>query len=748
MKTHSRENSFLIRRRALLSGLLVGISPLGTLVGCGGGSTPQSNAAQAVGKPLVSSLMYQGDSLQASVTILEVNLSNVEPVADRFNEGALCHRFDGISSSAAVADIPDFASGNFAISFWERSTTSAPMKALTFGGKDSKASLSIEFNHFQGISVFWNAQPLAILGDGLPGALVDGIWHHVLVQRIGQSVELFVDGLRKAEVQVSEKLVSPATLILGNHSLQGDLDDLQLHNRMFNLDNIPGMVYSWQLVKPSNRADSMAGYYPFNGNAINDTGHGADGVAHNVSPAANRFGDMHAAYAFDGSDSYIELNDYFDAILTDFAVGFWLRSESMARMVALGVTPGESTLDFVFNDHSAMSMILNGISPKTLSFGLPGELTNNAWHFVLAQRQGIALQVFVDGILRVSMQDATPVFGPTSRMRVGRGSDTVCCPPPGSWNGLLDDVQVYARSFTQQEIKDLEGLQFRPQDGSGSLTFHGRLWLLGGWRSDDAIATNSEVWSSVDGYNWSLITVALWEGRHTAGYLVFNDKMWIIGGDKNRGHYQNDVWSSLDGLHWELVTDTVPWADRATHQVLAFDNRMWLLGGQKMWNPTGLDAYNDVYSSTDGSNWTLETSSAAWSPRGLILGSVVHRGRMWVIGGGTYDIRTYKHDVWSSADGIHWDLVLEQAPWLPRQYHFVTVFHDKIWVLAGANPERSNGLNDVWYSTDGLGWAQLSDTPWLERHAPSIFVRESSLWLTGGSSTRLYNDIWKLTYAA
>jgi hypothetical protein len=60
----------------------------------------------------------------------------------------------------------------------------------------------------------------------------------------------------------------------------------------------------------------------------------------------------------------------------------------------------------------------------------------------------------------------------------------------------------------------------------------------------------------------------------------------------------------------------------------------------------------------DGRTWKLETASAEWSPLGLILG-VVFRDRMWVIGGGTYDVRTYLNDVWCSNDGVHWEQVVD-----------------------------------------------------------------------------------------
>jgi hypothetical protein len=103
---------------------------------------------------------------------------------------------------------------------------------------------------------------------------------------------------------------------------------------------------------------------------------------------------------------------------------------------------------------------------------------------------------------------------------------------------------------------------YAPRDGAGALVFQGRMWLLGGWHPGDKThfprICNNEVWSSRDGAEWTLEkpntfldanfdAAADWEGRHTAGYAVHDGKMWIIGGDANQRHYQNDVWNSDDG---------------------------------------------------------------------------------------------------------------------------------------------------------------------------------------------------------
>ena len=220
---------------------------------------------------------------------------------------------------------------------------------------------------------------------------------------------------------------------------------------------------------------------------------------------------------------------------------------------------------------------------------------------------------------------------------------------------------------------------FAARDGAGALVFDDQMWLLGGWNPGDKVhfprICNSEVWRSKDGAAWELVTPqAPWEGRHTAGYAVHRGRIWIVGGDCNQGHHQNDVWNSEDGVRWELVNDEVPWAPRALHYTVVFHDRIWVMGGQTMPVFAGGQEifYNDVWNSEDGVTWDQVTDCAPWAPRGMIGGGAVLQDRMWILGGGTYDTptmptRDFYNDVWSSADGINWKQHLGSAPWHPRQ---------------------------------------------------------------------------------
>ncbi len=137
---------------------------------------------------------------------------------------------------------------------------------------------------------------------------------------------------------------------------------------------------------------------------------------------------------------------------------------------------------------------------------------------------------------------------------------------------------------------------FAPRDGAGALVFNNRMWLIGGWgygahmspnnpmvNNNGKMITHNEVWSSRDGLDWDLEKANTfltsnfnfnhdWEGRHTAGYVVFKGKMWIVGGDANQGHYQPDIWNSEDGKNWTWVNKgkPVPWNPRVMHYTVVF----------------------------------------------------------------------------------------------------------------------------------------------------------------------------------
>src|SRR5690606_3813122 len=93
-------------------------------------------------------------------------------------------------------------------------------------------------------------------------------------------------------------------------------------------------------------------------------------------------------------------------------------------------------------------------------------------------------------------------------------------------------------------------------------------------------------------------------------------------------------------------------------------------------------------------------------------------------------------DVWSSSDGINWTLATANVPWLGRKDHTFVTYRGKLWIAAGLG---DHGLSfsdcDVWSSVDGVNWQRESpDSSLPARAGHSSAVFENRLWVFGGAS--------------
>ena len=251
-----------------------------------------------------------------------------------------------------------------------------------------------------------------------------------------------------------------------------------------------------------------------------------------------------------------------------------------------------------------------------------------------------------------------------------------------------------------------------------------------------------------DLYSWEEVTKASgsnkWKARYYHTSVVFNSKIWVMGGYDGTDNF-NDVWSSTDGETWtestpprEASKDTDGtdgsaanwWTARYDHTSVVFQDKIWVMGGYDG------NARNDVWSSTDGSNWTQVDAAADWKARYAHTSVVFDpdgRGeRIWVMGG--YDGKE-RNDVWSSPDGSNWTQVDAAAEWKARQGHTSVVFPPdgagkKIWVMGGKDVDFKE-LNDVWSSDNGQTWGKGTGLTHPINYARTVEYK-GRLWNLGG----------------
>jgi peptidoglycan hydrolase-like protein with peptidoglycan-binding domain len=340
---------------------------------------------------------------------------------------------------------------------------------------------------------------------------------------------------------------------------------------------------------------------------------------------------------------------------------------------------------------------------------------------------------------RVGSQTIAAITGGVSPAQIPNGGQQSAQGPNGTQSSIFGKVLVLAGGYwgaTPQSFNDVwassgtlttwtevlgdtptPGVsQFSQQTDTYAVFHNGKIYLLGGLGGTGQ-SFYGDVWSSSNnGQTWTRLTTnAPWSSpypccgrRYGPGFVSFNGKLWIIGGDQNPGPNPTttDIWSSPDGINWTQETSSVPWGRRHEHTTLVFNNKLWVIGGVQL-QPYATK--NDVWSSSDGVTWTQVTTNAPWSPRNGHM-SVVFNNKMWVIGGGGFN-----SDVWSSSDGINWTQVTGSAPWgasFGKTWGQAIVYNNKIWILGGGgNSQTQASESEIWSSPDGATWTLVTNIP-------------------------------------
>jgi len=230
-------------------------------------------------------------------------------------------------------------------------------------------------------------------------------------------------------------------------------------------------------------------------------------------------------------------------------------------------------------------------------------------------------------------------------------------------------------------------------------------------------------------------------------------------------------------FEWTELNADAPWAARAGLHTVELGGRFYLMGGRTPLDPDTLpfpipgasDFWSDVWVSEDeGVTWTeiLESGgSDHWAPRAYFQ-SVVKGNAMYVLGGQDFGIMSnFFSDVWSSEDGVEWNLLTEDAGWAGRAGLRAVTFNEEIFIFGGSQFDDAAIIpgeappriyyNDVWKSADGATWQEMTgNAPWAPRAGAVVVVKDDYMYLLGGEAGFLcepqpdcelpyFNDVWR-----
>ncbi|MFH1119396.1 MAG: LamG-like jellyroll fold domain-containing protein [Bacteroidota bacterium] len=202
----------------------------------------------------------------------------------------------------------------------------------------------------------------------------------------------------------------------------------------------------------------LVAYYPFNGNANDESGNGNNGVVHEAALTTNRANIENAAYSFNGINNYIVVEDNSNLDLTSqLSISGWMYkyvNVPWASMVTKGGTYNNVDNNYTVHNNPSNGIVFtndetSGACVDNSSFEVPV----NEWHHITVTFDESVVKMYLDGVL-----DTLSILPCNLQLQVNTSQLFIGLDIPGAseyFNGKLDDIRIYNRGLTADEIIQL-----------------------------------------------------------------------------------------------------------------------------------------------------------------------------------------------------------------------------------------------------------------------------------------------------
>jgi hypothetical protein len=202
--------------------------------------------------------------------------------------------------------------------------------------------------------------------------------------------------------------------------------------------------------------------------ALDWSGHGNHGAIQGNPVWVTGFDNDGNALDFDGLGDYVNCgNAAIFNITEQITIAAWIKLEKFEQEWQSIVTKGEDGWRIVMNKRQ--DQILFGCGDVAELAGTRS-VNDGEWHHVLGLYDGSKIYVYVDGLVDAS-QTATGTIN-TNDLNVLIGETERPGEGPRQWNGLIDDVRIYDKALTPEEIERVmlgdPRLAWKPSPANGS----------------------------------------------------------------------------------------------------------------------------------------------------------------------------------------------------------------------------------------------------------------------------------------
>ncbi len=235
--------------------------------------------------------------------------------------------------------------------------------------------------------------------------------------------------------------------------------------------------------------DGLLGWWPFNGNANDESGNDNHGTVNGATLTSDRFNNTNQAFNFDGLNDVITTS--FPGILggNSRSVSFWAKQNqtntSAGSQIVLGwggKNCGPSGIATGF--YCAFNVGSSGISidanESSTTYNTLDPVSDNNWHhyvFVKDQQNLPTSQVkiYQDGILLTEITGSyisNGTINTLAQTNLTFGSRGFSCVPDRFYEGASDDIGIWNRVLTPEEITNIFTFSSSNNNPGGTTSSH------------------------------------------------------------------------------------------------------------------------------------------------------------------------------------------------------------------------------------------------------------------------------------
>lgn len=206
-------------------------------------------------------------------------------------------------------------------------------------------------------------------------------------------------------------------------------------------------------------------YYPFNGNSNDNSGNNINGTVYGATLTTDRFGGVNRAYSFNGTSNYISVlhNSVFNVGTGDFSLHATILANTIPSTYGGAIITKHNTANWHDNEFNLYINITTGFPQFGLStnagvFERVDGKTNvcdGKFHSICGVRRSGKIFIYVDGKVEGSVNSA---INPNNTNPINIGRSSYNSGNVFHFKGTIDNILVYNRALTDQEILSLSSL--------------------------------------------------------------------------------------------------------------------------------------------------------------------------------------------------------------------------------------------------------------------------------------------------